>query len=179
MHTHICLWITANALTVFWDVLWNYRCQYSSWCSNVLSWMFWRNVWQILCRIWVNEHIKSHEWFSTWQRASGVTLVFIELFQTSIFHLSEPTGAQALVHFWSDNRISVPQWLTTGYPGFCYFKIQFMMLPLTSSQAKRGPFLTLWMSSHDGSSSGLIVFGVHTTGVAGNYGLHVQFGRCL
>lgn len=62
--------------------------------------------------------------------------------QTSIFHLSEPTGLQAWVLLLVRQSDILPWWLTTGYPGFCYFKIEFMMLLRTSSQVKPGPFLT-------------------------------------
>ena len=82
-----------------------------------------------------------------------------------MFDPSERTGLQAWVLLLVRQSDILPRWLTTGYPGFCYFKIEFMLLLLTSSQAKPGPFLT-----RDGSSAGLIVFGVYMTGVAGNYG---------
>lgn len=58
----------------------------------------------------------------------------------------------------------MPWWLTTGYPGLCYFKTEFMMLQLTSSQASPGPFLTLRMRILGGSREGLIVFGLYMMG---------------
>lgn len=44
-----------------------------------------------------NQLCKLNQLFSSRQRASGVTLVFLKSTETSIFHRSEPTGLQAWV----------------------------------------------------------------------------------
>ena len=81
--------------------------------------------------------------------------------------------------FGSDNRISVPWWLTTGYPGSVISELNLWCCRLHQAKQSQDLFSPCEVSSLNGSREGPIVFGVHKTGVAGNYGLHVQHSRLL